>query len=327
VPQKFRWGIISTGYIADQFARGLQAVPDAELLAVGSRSQATADEFGARFNIPRRYASYEQVANDPDLDAVYIGTPHPFHKDNTLMCLRAGKAVLCEKPFAINTGEAEAMVRLAREKKLFLMEAMWTRFFPLMIKVRQMLADGVIGEVRMVQSDFGFRTDFNAEHRLFALELGGGALLDVGIYPLSFASMVLGAPTRALGLAALGATGSDEQSAFILGYPGGQLAVLSCAVRTDTPQEATIFGTKGRIRIHSQFWRPRIMTLSLNGKADKVMEVPHEGNGYNYQAMEVANCVRAGKLESAVMPLDETLSLMRTMDEIRGQWGLKYPVE
>jgi predicted dehydrogenase len=326
VRSKFRWGIISTGYIADLFARGLQVIPDADLVAVGSRSQATADQFGDRFNIPRRYASYEQVANDPDVDAVYIGTPHPFHKDNTLMCLRAGKAVLCEKPFAINTGEAEAMVRLAREKKLFLMEAMWTRFFPLMVRVRQMLTDGVLGEVRMVQADFGFRTDFNPEHRLFALELGGGALLDVGIYPLSLASMVLGTPTRVVGLAELGATGSDEQSAFILSYPEGQLAVLSCAVRTDTPQEATIFGTEGRIRIHPQFWRPRAMTLTLKGKAE-VLEVPHEGNGYNYEAIEVANCVRTGKLESAVMPLDETLSLMRTLDEIRAQWGLKYPME
>jgi predicted dehydrogenase len=327
VAQKFRWGIISTGYIADLFAKGLQAIPDAELLAVGSRSQATADEFGKRFNVPHCYASYEEVANDPDVDAVYIGTPHPFHKDNTLMCLRAGKAVLCEKPFAINMREAEEMVRLAREKRLFLMEAMWTRFFPLMVRVRQLLAEGVIGEVRMVQADFGFRTNFNPEHRLFALELGGGALLDVGIYPLSFASMVLGTPTRVVGLAELGETGSDEQSAFILSYPGGQLAVLSCAVRTETPQEARIFGTKGYIRIHSQFWRPRAMTLTLNGKADEVIDVPHEGNGYNYQAMEVATCVRAGKLESTVMPLDESLALMRTMDEIRGQWGLKYPTE
>jgi len=324
--EKIRWGIISTGNIAHQFARGLQAVPDAELLAVGSRSQESADAFGAEFNAPRRYASYEQVASDPDVDAIYIGTPHPYHKDNTLMCLNAGKPVLCEKPFAINTGDAEQMVRLAREKKLFLMEAMWTRYFPLMVRVREMLADGVIGEVRMIQADFGFRTDFNPKHRLFALELGGGALLDVGIYPLSFASMVLGTPTQVVALAELGATGSDEQSAFILSYPGGQLAVLSCAVRTETPQEATIIGTEGRIRIHSQFWKPRAMTLTRNGK-DELIEVPHDGNGYNYEAMEVGDCLRAGRLESDVMPLDETLSLMRTMDAIRSQWGLKYPME
>jgi predicted dehydrogenase len=326
--QKTRWGIISTGYIADLFAKGLQAIPnDAEIAAVGSRNQATADEFGARFNIPKRYASYQQVADDPDVDVIYIGTPHPMHIRDTMMCLRAGKAVLCEKPFAINTREAEEMVRFARDKKLFLMEAMWTRYFPLMVKVREMLANGVIGEVRMVQADFGFRANFNPQHRLFALEFGGGGLLDVGIYPLSLASMVLGMPTQVVGLAELGATGSDEQSAFILGYPGGQLAVLSCAVRTETPQEATIFGTEGRIRIHSQFWRPRTMTLTLNGKPDEVIEVSHEGNGYNYQALEVGNCLRAGKLESDIMPLDETLALMRTMDSLRAQWGLKYPME
>jgi predicted dehydrogenase len=178
----------------------------------------------------------------------------------------------------------------------------------------------------MVQADFGFRTDFNPKHRLFALELGGGGLLDVGIYPLSFASMVLGTATRAVGLADLGATGSDEQSAFVLSYPRGQLAVLSCAVRTNTPQEATIFGTEGHIRIHSRFWKPNTMTLTVKDKAEFI-EVPYEGNGYNYEAIEVANCVRAGKLESDVMPLDETLTLMRTMDELRAQWGLKYPTE
>ncbi len=325
--RKIRWGIISTGYIADLFAKGLQAVPDAELLAVGSRSQETANEFGARFNIPRCYASYQQVANDPDIDVVYVGPPHPFHKDNTLMCLNAGKAVLCEKPFAINAREAEEMVRLAREKKRFLMEAMWTRFFPLMVRVREMLAQGVIGEPRMVQADFGFRTDFNPKHRLFNPDLGGGAMLDVGIYPLSFASMVLGKPARITGMITPGETGTDDQSAYLLGYEGGQLALLSSAVRTETPQEAQIFGTEGRIRIHAQFWRPRTLTLSLKGKDDQVMDFPHEGNGYNFQAVEVGNCLRAGKLESAVMPLDETLSLMWTMDQLRAQWGLKYPME
>ena len=325
--EKIRWGILSTGYIADLFAKGLQAVPDAELLAVGSRSQATADTFGARFNIPRRYASYEQVAHDPDIDVVYVGTPHPFHKANTLMCLNAGKAVLCEKPFAINAREAEAMVRLAREKKLFLMEAMWTRFFPLMVRVREMLAQGVIGEPRMALADFGFRTDFNPQHRLFNPDLGGGAMLDVGIYPLSFASMVLGTPARITGMMSPGEARTDDQSAYLLGYEGGQLAVLCSAVRTETPQEAQIFGTEGRIHIHSQFWRPRRLTLTLKGKDDQLMDFPHEGNGYNFQAVEVDNCLRAGKLESGVMPLDETLAIMRTMDQLRAQWGLRYPME
>jgi predicted dehydrogenase len=327
VTQKIRWGILSTGYIADLFAKGLQSVPDAELVAVGSRSMETAEQFGDRFNIPRRYAGYEQVANDPDVDVVYIGTPHPMHRGDSLMCLQAGKAVLCEKPFAINTREAEEVVRCAREKKLFLMEAMWTRYFPVMVKVRELLAQGAIGEVRMIQCDFGFRTNFNPQHRLFAPELGGGALLDVGVYAVSLASMVLGEPTRITGMATLGETGVDEQSAFILGYAGGQLAMLSTAVRTQTPQEATIIGTEGWIRVHSKFWCPHTLTLAVKGKDEQVIKLPYEGNGYNYQAVEVGNCLRAGKLESDVMPLDETLAIMRTMDAIRAQWGLKYPME
>jgi predicted dehydrogenase len=325
--EKTRWGIIGTGYIADLFAKGLQSAPDAELLAVGSRAQETADKFAARFNIPRRYDSYDALANDADVDAVYVSTPHPMHREDTLRCLRAGKAVLCEKPFAMNAREAQEMVDYARSNKLFLMEAMWTRFFPLMVNVRDMLAKGVIGEPRMVMCEFGFRTEFNPKHRLFAPELGGGAMLDVGIYPLSFASMVLGKPNRITGMMTPGGTGTDDQSAYLLGYEGGQIALLTSAVRTETPQEAQIFGTEGRIRIHSQFWRPRKLTLSLKGKDDQVMEFPHEGNGYNYQAMEVANCLRERKLESSVMPLDETLWLMQTMDELRAQWGLKYPME
>lgn len=324
---KIRWGIISTGYIADLFAKGLRAVPDAELVAVGSRSQATADEFGARFNVPRCYASYEQVANDPDVDVVYIGTPHPMHKGDSLMCLRAGKAVLCEKPFAINAREAEEVIRFARQQTLFLMEAMWTRFLPAMVKVREILAQGVIGEVRMVHADFGFRTDFNPKHRLFAPELGGGALLDVGVYTVALASMVLGEPTRIMGMATLGETGVDEQSAFIFGYAAGQLAVLSTAARTHTPQEATIIGTEGRIKIHRQVWRPHKLTLTVGDRPDHELNLPYESNGYHYQVVEVMDCLRTDKLESAIIPLDETLSIMRTMDKIRAQWGLKYPME
>ncbi len=327
VTQKIRWGILSTGYIADLFAKGLQSAPDAELVAVGSRNQATADAFGTRFNVPKRYAGYEQVANDPDVDVIYIGTPHPMHVGDTLMCLRAGKPVLCEKPFAMNLREAEEVVRFAREKKLFLMEAMWTRYFPVMVKVRELIAQGAIGVVRMVQCDFGFRTNFNPQHRLFAPELGGGALLDVGVYAVSLASMVLGEPTRITGMATLGETGVDEQAAFVFGYDGGQLAVLSTAIRTTTPQEATIIGTDGWIRVHSKFWCPRTLTLTPNGNDAQVIDLPYEGNGYNYQAVEVGNCLRAGKLESAVMPLDETLAIMRTMDTLRAQWGLKYPME
>lgn len=325
--EKIRWGILGTGNIASQFARGLAVLPDAQLLAVGSRSQASADAFGDMFSVERRYTAYEALANDPDIDAVYVGTPHVFHRENTLLCLRHGKAVLCEKPFAINANEAQEMIDFAREHKVFLMEAMWTRYMPIFVHLRDLLAQQVIGDVRMIHIDFGFRARFNPEHRLFKPELGGGALLDVGIYPVSLASMVLGQPERIASLAHLGETGVDENSAMLFGYPDGALAVLSTAIRTSTPHVAILNGTEGRITIHSRWWIPSRMTVEIFGKEAREIEMPYTGNGYNYEADEVARCLRAGLLESDVMPLDETLAIMRTMDEIRAQWGLKYPVE
>ncbi len=325
--EKIRWGIIGTGNIASQFARGLTSVPDAELAAVGSRTQESADAFGERFKVPRRHASYEGLAADDGIDAVYISTPHSLHMENTLLCLDHGKAVLCEKPFAINAGQAQRMIEKAREKRLFLMEAMWTRYFPLMYKVRDLLAQGVIGKVRLVEIDFGFRTSFNPKGRLFDPALGGGALLDVGIYPVSMASMVMGRPSRILSMAHLGETGVDEQAAMLFGYEHGEIAVLATATRTSTPHVAVINGTLGRITVRSPWWQPTKMLLEVHGKEKSEIEMPIKGNGYNYEAVEVAECIRAGKLESEITPLDETLSIMQTLDEIRAQWGLKYPME
>ncbi|MCC6615905.1 MAG: Gfo/Idh/MocA family oxidoreductase [Anaerolineae bacterium] len=324
---KIRWGIIGTGNIAHQFAKGLRSVPDAQLVAVGSRTQAAADAFGAQFHVPHRHPTYEGLAADPDVDAVYISTPHTFHKDNTLLCLRAGKAVLCEKPFAINAHEAADMIDEARARGLFLMEAMWTRFFPLMTRLRELLAEGAIGEPRLLTADFGFRMAFDPVHRIFNPALGGGALLDVGIYPISLASMIFGQPVEIVSSAILGETGVDEQGAYIFRYAGGQLAQLSSASRTETPQEATLNGTDGRIRIPRQWWRPKRMTIGAGGRRESVVSVPYKGNGYNYEAMAVGDSLRAGQLEHPVMPLDETLAIMRTLDALRAQWALKYPME
>ena len=194
-------------------------------------------------------------------------------------------------------------------------------------KVRELVKDGAIGEVRMVQADFGFRAGFDPKSRLFNPELGGGALLDVGIYCLSFASMLLGTPEHVTGTATLGETGVDESSAMLLRYPQGAIAVLSTAVRLNTPHAATILGTEGKIRIHPPFWIPKALTLSRDGKDDETIELPYEGNGYNYEAQEVERCVGQGLTESPTMPLDETLTLMKTMDTLRAQWGVKYPME
>lgn len=324
---KIRWGILSTGWIANKFAEGLSVLPDAEIVAVGSRAQETADEFGDRFDVDHRHASYKALAEDPDVDVVYIGTPHSLHRESSVLCLEAGKAVLCEKPFAINAVEAQEVIALARHKRLFLMEAMWTRFLPIIVKVRELLAAGAIGEVHMLHADFGFRAEFDPQGRLFNPELGGGALLDVGIYSVSLASMIFGPPARIVSLAHLGQTGVDERAAVILGYDTGQLAVLSTAVRTDTPTEAVLMGSGGHIRIHAPWWHGTALTLSVEGREDEVISLPYEGNGYNIEAAAVMHCLRKGKLESDVMPLDETLAIMQTLDAIRAQWGLKYPME
>ena len=324
---KVRWGIIGTGYIAEKFAQGLAVLPDAELVAIGSRAKASADAFADRFDIPNRYGSYEALVEDLAVDVVYIGTPHSLHHENSLLCLQAGKAVLCEKPFTINAAEAEEVINLSREKGLFLMEAMWTRFLPLISKVRELVADDIIGPLQLLTADLGYRKEFEPAHRLFDPNLGGGALLDLGIYPVSLASMVFGTPVRVTSMAHLGQSGVDEQAGIVLGSDKGQLAVLNISTRTTTPHEATLMGTKGRIRIHTHWHSPTKLTLFASDQEEQVIEVPFTGNGYNYQATEVANCLRSGKLESEIMPLDETLSIMQTLDEIRAQWGLRYPME
>lgn len=320
------WGIVGLGSIANDFAQGLQVVPGARLAAVGSRSQEKAEAFGSRFDVPARYGSYADLAADPSVDIVYVATPHPMHAEDCLLCLSAGKAVLCEKPFTINAALAEQVIAFAREKRLFLMEGMWTRFFPAMARLRALLQEGAIGEPRLLQADFGFRADFDPESRLLNPALGGGALLDVGIYVLSLASMVFGAPTSVEGLAAMGKTGVDEQMAATLSYAGGQLALLSAAVRTNTPQEAVISGTEGGLRVPRHFWCPTRLTLERYGNEEEIT-FPKEGNGFNYEIAAVMDCLRAGRPESDVMPLEESLAIARTMDALRRKWGLQYPME
>ena len=325
--RRIGWGILGTGAIAHKFARGLAVLDDADLVAVGSRSAHGAREFAEEFSVPHRHATYGSLAEDEDVDVVYVATPNSFHRESCLLCLEAGKAVLCEKPFALNAAQAEEVIREARRRGLFLMEAMWMRFLPVMSVVRGWVADGSVGQVRMVTADFGFRTEFNPQGRLFDLQLGGGSLLDVGVYTVSLASMVLGPnPTAVESTANLGQSGVDEQAAFILGYEGGQLAVLSSAIRTQTPHEARIIGTEGFVEIDPDFHSATSATLKADGKTEQV-ELPLEGNGFNYEAAEVGRCLRTGSLESEIMPLDETLGIMRILDQIRSLWGLTYPSE
>lgn len=324
---RIRWGILGTGRIAGEFAEGLQQLEQAELTAVASRKQSTADAFAAKYGAGKAHGTYEALAADPDVDVVYIATPHSSHCENTLLCLDGGKHVLCEKPFAVNESQVRMMIAKAQEKGLFLMEAMWMRFIPLIRELRQRLNDGVIGEVRMIQADFGFRVDFAPERRLFSPALAGGALLDVGIYPIEFSGMILGAPTDIVSMPTLGETGVDEQSAYILKHAAGQLSVLSSAARTQTSQSAWIYGEKGRIHLAKQFWKASQMDVFVDGKEPESVQCPYEGNGYQFEAQEVGECLLAGQLESSVMPHSESIRLIHTMDRIRQQWGLKYPME
>lgn len=325
---RIRWGILGPGNIARKFAQGIEALPDAEVAAVGSRTRENAVRFADEFNVPRRHASYESLAEDPEVDAIYVATPHPMHKDNTILCLRAGKAVLCEKPFAVNRREAEEMLAVARTEKRFLMEAMWTRFLPVVEQVRKWIADGRIGDPRMVQADFGFRTGIDPTSRLFAPALAGGGLLDVGCYCVSLASMVFQAkPDSVTGLFHLGETGVDEQGAMVLGYSGGALAVLSSAVRTNTPHEACIMGTEGMIQLHAPFWRGDRATLIRPEEDPIEIHLSYPSTGYQFEAAAVGNCLREGRLESDIMPLDESLQIMNTLDRIRTEWGLIYPMD
>ncbi|MCI3922179.1 Gfo/Idh/MocA family oxidoreductase [Paenibacillus sp. TRM 82003] len=314
------------GGISDRFARELPNAPGAALAAVAGRSLEKAQAFAEKFGVPRAYGSCEELAADPDVEIVYIGTLHTVHMENALTLLRGGKAVLCEKPFTINAREAQRIADLSKERGLFLMEAMWTRFLPAIAEVREWLNAGAIGDVRIVKAEFGFDAGWNPEGRLLNKEKGGGTLLDAGIYPVSFASMVFGgtSPERITSSAVIGETGVDEQFSLLFEYEGGRTASLHGSVRLSMPNDAWIYGTKGRIHIPN-FLFAKSATLHVNGEEPVVFAKEMEPTGHFFQAIEAMNCLREGRRESAVMPVDETVRIMKTLDDIRAQWGLRYP--
>jgi predicted dehydrogenase len=314
-----RWGILGTGGIAHAFVGDLRLTESGLVTAVGSRSQASADMFAEQFGIQRRHASYESLVADANVDVIYVATPHPMHRDNAILALGAGKPVLVEKPFAMNAAEATEVVEVAREKRLFAMEAMWTRFLPHIAIVRDWLAQGLLGEIVAVTADHGQWFAENAESRLFAPELGGGALLDLGVYPVSFASMVLGTPNRVAAMGSPAFTGVDAQTSMLFGYESGAQAVLTCTLRAKGPTRASIVGTEARIEIDGDFYAPAAVTLvPRQGEPTRVGST-HEGLGLRHEADEVARCLAAGELESRLMPLNETISIMETMDVVLAQ--------
>ena len=320
---KFNWGVLGPGNIAVRFTNDLKRLSDATLLAAGSRSLDKAEAFARRQGAVRAYGSYEELLRDRDVDAIYVATPHNFHRQHAIMALEHGKAVLCEKPMEVNAARVREMVAAARRHDQFLMEAMWTRFLPVISGVRQWIKEGRIGEIRLVAANFGFRTAWNPDSRLLNLSLAGGAALDVGVYVVSLAHMLLGAPSTVQAHAHIGQTGVDELTSMILGYPTGAMAQLSCAVRANISDGARIYGTEGCIDV-PEFWHATKATLQVAGEEPEV--ITGEA-GYHFEAAEVADCVRTGLKESPIMPLDETIAIAETLEEVRRQIGLRFPFE
>ena len=321
-----RFGIIGTGGIASDFTRDLALLPEADVVAVGSRQQSSADAFADEHAIGRRHASYAALAADPEVDVVYVATPHPGHHAAARLAIDAGKAVLVEKPFTMNAAEALDLVTAAGERGTFVMEAMWSRFTPHLVRVREIVASGVLGTLTTVVADHAQWFPGDPTHRLLAPEMGGGALLDLGIYPVSFASMVLGPPSRVTARSTPTATGVDAQTSILLEHEAGAHAVLTTTLRAAGSNRATVVGTDGRIEIDATWYAPTTFTLTTRDGQVTRYDEAHQGRGLRHQCAEVVRCLRAGLTESPVMPADETVSIMRTMDEVRRQIGLTHPV-
>lgn len=330
-----RWGVLGTGLVASIFTSDLRLSPDAEIHAVASRRPGGAKEFCQTYGVPKAYDSYEELVADPEIDLVYVAVPHSAHFESARLAIEAGKPTLVEKPFTINAAEAEHLIQAASKKKVFLMEAMWSRFLPHMIEIRKLVADGAIGEVRTVLADFGLRFDPNhQEHRLYDPALGGGALLDLGVYSASFVVSFLGADLTIRALATKTATGVDSELSAVIRDEEGRHGVVTTSLSAELSSRGLIAGTKGRIEIGYSFNGPadfEVVTLGDGNPAPTSARHTHsgrvEGKGMRFQAEEAARCVSDGMLESPIMPHDLTLRVMRAMDEMRLQTGISYAAD
>jgi predicted dehydrogenase len=320
-----RWGILGTGWVAHEFTSDLLR-NGFQVTAVGSRSQSSASEFAAEFEIETAHDSYAALVSDDNVDVIYVSTPHPFHWPHARLALEAGKHVLLEKPFTVNAREAHDLVAFAAKQNLVLLEAMWTRFVPHMVRVREIIAAGTIGEVRTLIADHNQTLPTDPHHRVNDLNLAGGALLDLGVYPVSFAEELFGTPQTAYALAAKTETGVDRQTGIVLGYAGGQQAILQCALDTDGPNTATIMGTLGWIAIDT-VWHDASSFTVYQGEGNVVerFEFPVPGRGMHYQAGEVERLIESGATVGTIMSPESSISVMDTLDEIRRQIGLSYP--
>ena len=322
--KEINWGILGPGKIAGKFVSDLKNVEGARLWAVGSRSSDRARQFAETHQIPNAFGSYESLVQCPDLDVVYIASPHVMHCEHTLLCLKHKVGVLCEKPFGMNKEEVQQMVDLARQQNTFLMEAFWTRFLPVMLKVKGWIDEGAIGSLQSIKADFGFQAEFKPEGRLFNKGLGGGALLDIGIYPVFLSLFLLGKPDQIWASANLGTTGVDENCSAHFKYANGQMASLFTTINAQTNNEAYIIGDKGNIKISSRWHESKLAILRVRGEKEQRFEVDYNENGYYFEAQEVIRCLREQRLESDLFSWNQSLALIDTLDQVRHKAGINY---
>jgi predicted dehydrogenase len=320
-----RWGILATGRIAANFTEDLKLVPDAEAVAVASRSKDPAEAFAATHGIARAHASWQALADDPDVDVVYVGTPHNAHYAATKLMLEAGKAVLCEKPFTVTAAATRRLIEIARANQVFLAEAMWMRANPAVRRIVELIDGGAIGAVKAVHAEFCIRAPLDNGHRLRNPDLGGGALLDLGVYPVSLAQLILGDPTSIQATAKLTDLGVDETTGILLGYASGAHAALSASIAGSGPVNSLIIGETGHIELPPQFHHPQTLTLRPFEGAPVTEAHPFDGNGLRFQAIEVGQCLREGRTESRLLPLAGTQAVMDVMDRVLKLVGVVYP--
>lgn len=325
-----RWGILGCGRIARKFATDLSHVKEAKLTAVASRNQATAKQFAKEFGARYAHDNYEALAGNSEVDVIYIATPHSYHHEHALLCIRHNKAVLCEKPFAINSRQSIEMINAARDKKIFLMEALWTKFLPHYKKMQELISKNKLGDIKSVLVNFGFRLNDTAPPRLSNPALGGGTLLDIGIYNVFMALSILGNPDEIEANMSPSKEGIDEQCAVQFIYKNGNMAQLFSSFTTNLPTEVLVNGTKGSLRLTSRFYESSSRLLLYKTVLDKgkLIKVKKEkGIGYWHEAKHVTDCLRKGLIESPVMTHADTLQLMQTLDEIRKIAGIKYDMD
>jgi predicted dehydrogenase len=324
VSEEIRWGVVGPGRIAEKLVQDFAFVEGARPVAVASRSLDRAEAFAARHGLERAYASYAEILTDPDVEVLYVATPHSQHHALAVAALRAGKALLVEKSFTATTAGATEVVKLARETGVFVMEAMWTRFQPAVTGLRELVAAGAIGEVRSVQADLGVAREYDPVDRLFDLSLGGGAMLDLGVYVVSFAQMLLGTPQRVVAAGSRFPSGVDAEATLLLDFGDGRSATLTTSLRYGLPGQARVVGTAGWIDVLPRFHHPDTIVLHRVGAEPETIRRRPLGGGYSHELIEVTECLRAGRTESSVMPLDDTLTVQTILGEAAEQLGVLH---